>query len=203
MSAPTWSRRALVVVVPGLVVLAIVQVSVVDFLPTPWAVPDLVVVAVLAAGIAHGPLAGGLAGAWAGLVLDLIPPASGPLGGWMLVLALAGAVLGRVAATSQPGPFAAMLLLAIAMGAVVLARSAVLWFAGTPASVTVVHSAVASSAWALLLAPLALLLATPLARRTTPAAMRVSPIAGPLSSTGAPPSAATESGGGSGGVVAP
>ena len=113
-----------------LVGLAIVQVSLVGFLPTPWAVPDLVVVAVLAVAVARGPLIGGLVGAGAGLVLDLIPPAAGPLGGWMLVLALAGAVMGRVAETYQPGPFAAMLLLAIGAGAVVVARAAVLWFAG-------------------------------------------------------------------------
>ena len=136
-----------------LVVLALVQVSLVDFLPTPWAVPDLVVVAVLALAIAQGPLTGGLVGAGAGLVLDLIPPASGPLGGWMLVLAVAGAVLGRVAETYQPGPFAAMLLLALGAGAVVLFRAAVLWFSGSSACWAMLGAAVASAAWGLLLAP--------------------------------------------------
>jgi cell shape-determining protein MreD len=166
VSAPAWSRRGLVLMAVGLVVLAVVQVSLVDLLPTPWAVPDLVVVAVLALAIARGPLTGGLAGAGAGLILDLIPPASGPLGGWMLVLGLAGAVLGRVAETYAPGPFAAMLLLAIAAGAVVLARAAVIWFAGSSVDVVVLGAAVASAAWALLLAPLALLLVT---RSTRPA----------------------------------
>ncbi len=132
-----------------LVALAIVQVSLVDFLPTPWAVPDLVVVAVLAVAVARGPLIGGLVGAGAGLILDLIPPAAGPLGGWMLVLALAGAVMGRVAETYQPGPFTAMLLLAIGAGAVVVARAAVLWFAGWSVDVSVLGAAVASAAWAL------------------------------------------------------
>lgn len=170
MSAPAWSRGALTLLAVVLVVLAIVQVSLVDFLPTPWAVPDLVVVAVLAVGIARGPLTGGLAGAGAGLVLDLIPPATGPLGGWMLVLALAGAVLGRVAETYQPGPFAAMLLLAIGAGVVVLARAAVLWFAGSSVDLSAVGAAVASAAWALVLAPLALLLVT---RSTKPAPARL------------------------------
>jgi hypothetical protein len=172
MSAPTWSRGALVLLAGVLVILAIVQVSLVDFLPTPWAVPDLVVVAVLAVATARGPLAGGLAGAGAGLVLDLIPPASGPLGGWMLVLALAGAVLGRVAGTYQPGPFTAMLLLAIGAGAVVLARAAVLWFAGSSVQVAVLGGALASAAWALVLAPLALLLVTRSARPAPPAPVR-------------------------------
>jgi rod shape-determining protein MreD len=172
MTAPAWSRGALVLLAGILVALALVQVSLVGFLPTPWAVPDLVVVAVLALAIARGPLAGGLAGAGAGLVLDLIPPASGPLGGWMLVLALAGAALGRVAETYQPGPFSAMLLLAIAGGAVVLARAAVLWFAGSAVDARVLGAAAASAAWALLLAPLALLLVTRV-RPAPPAAVRL------------------------------
>jgi rod shape-determining protein MreD len=166
VSAPAWSRGAWVVLALVLVILAIAQVSLVNFLPTPWAVPDLVVVAVLAVAIARGPLIGGLVGAGAGLILDLIPPAAGPLGGWMLVLALAGAVVGRVAETYQPGPFTAMLLLAIGAGAVVVARAAVLWFAGWSVDVSVLGAAVASSLWALVLAPLALLLVT---RSTTPA----------------------------------
>ena len=173
MTAPAWSRGALVLLAIILVALALVQVSLVGFLPTPWAVPDLVVVAVLALAIARGPLAGGLAGAGAGLVLDLIPPASGPLGGWMLVLALTGAALGRVAETYQPGPFTAMLLLAIAAGAVVLARAAVLWFAGSSVGPWVLGAAVASAAWALVLAPLALLLVTRSTRPEPPAPVRL------------------------------
>jgi len=160
VSTSAWSRSAWAVLALVLVTLAIVQVSFVDFLPTPWAVPDLVVVAVLAVAVSRGPLVGGLVGAGAGLVLDLIPPAAGPLGGWMLVLALAGAVLGRVAETYQPGPFTAMFLLAIGAGAVVVARAAVLWFAGWALDVSVLGAAVASAAWALVLAPLALLLVT-------------------------------------------
>ena len=154
------SRWAPVLLGLLLVLLAVIQVSLLDFLPTTWAVPDILVVAVLAVSIARGPVAGALAGAWAGLVLDLIPPAAGPLGGWMLVLAVVAAVLGRVADTYQPGPFAAMALLALAMGAAVLGRAAVLWFAGAPVGLPLVGAALAASLWALLLAPVALLLAT-------------------------------------------
>ncbi len=154
------SRWAPVLLGLLLVVLAIVQVSLLDFLPTTGAVPDVLVVAVLAVAIARGPVAGVLVGAWAGLVLDLIPPAAGPLGGWMLVLGVVAAVLGRVADTYRPGPFAAMALLAAAMGAVVLGRAAVLWFAGAPVGLPIVGAALAASLWALLLAPVALLLAT-------------------------------------------
>ena len=154
------SRWAPVLLGLLLVLLAVIQVSLLDFLPTTWAVPDVLVVAVLAVSIGRGPVVGALAGAWAGLVLDLIPPAAGPLGGWMLVLAVVAAVLGRVADTYQPGPFAAMALLALAMGAAVLGRAAVLWFAGAPVGLPLVGAALAASLWALLLAPVALLLAT-------------------------------------------
>ncbi len=123
--------------------------------------------------LSHGPLAGGLVGAAAGLILDLVPPASGPLGGWMLVLAVVGAVVGRVADTYQPGPFAAMTLLAVGTGAVVLARAAVLWFAGSSASWSTLGATLAAAAWALLLAPLALLLATRSTGPTPPARVRV------------------------------
>ena len=145
----------------GLVVLAVIQVGLVNHLPTAWAVPDLVVVAVLALGIVGGPVTGALVGAWAGLVLDLIPPAAGPMGGWMLVLALVGAAIGRVGETYQPGPSAAMALLALGAGAVVLGRAAVLWFAGvSPSVLPTAGSALAAAGWALVLAPLALLLVT-------------------------------------------
>jgi rod shape-determining protein MreD len=184
VSAPSWSRGALAWLAAVLVILAIAQVTLVAFLPTPWAVPDLVAVAVLAVAVARGPLTGGLAGAGVGLVLDLIPPASGPLGGWMLVLAVAGAVLGRVAETYQPGPFAAMLLIAVGAGAVVLARAAVVWFAGSPVDVSTLGAAVASAAWALVLAPLALLLVTRSTRPAPPSPVRVPSGAGPASTGG-------------------
>lgn len=185
MTGPTWSRRGLVLLAVAVAGVALVQVSLVNFLPTPWAVPDLVVVAVLALALARGPLTGALIGAWAGIILDLIPPAAGPLGGWMLVLAVAGAVVGRVAETYQPGPFAAMVLLAVGSGAVVLARAAILWFAGSPAVWSTGGAAVASAAWALVLAPLALLLVT---RPTSPAhtaPVRITPTGGFGSAGGA------------------
>jgi rod shape-determining protein MreD len=173
-----------VVLAGVLTVLALVQVSIVDFLPTPWAVPDLLVVTVLALAVADGPLVGGVAGAGAGLVLDLIPPASGPLGGWMLVLAVAGAGVGRIAETYRPGPFAAMFLLALGAGAVVLARAAVLWFAGSSVNATVLAGSAASAAWALVLAPVALLLVTRTTGQVPPGPVRVPSAGGPGSAGG-------------------
>lgn len=166
-TAPTGSRRLRVLAPLVLLALAIVQVSLVDFLPTPWAAPDLVTVAVLALAVAHGPVVGCLAGAGAGLALDLIPPAAGPLGGWMLVLTIAAAAVGQLADTQRPGPVAAMAAVAIGCGVVVLGRAAVVWFAGAPAELASVPQALAAAAWALLIAPLALIITTP-RRRATP-----------------------------------
>lgn len=157
------------VLVTGLVLLVIVlvQVALIAFLPVPVAVPDLVIVAVLALGYAHGPVAGGLAGAWAGLLLDLVPSAAGPLGGWTLVLGLAGAAVGRMAATLRPGPLGALVLLAAGTGATVLARGAVLWFAGAAPGWSLLAVAAASAVLALLLAPIALLVVARDPRRSS------------------------------------
>ncbi len=147
------------VVLTGLVLAGLValHVGLVALLPLPVAVPDVVIVAVLTLGLAHGGVAGGLAGLWAGLLLDLVPPAAGPLGGWMLVLGLGGAAAGRLAGTLRPGPLGAMAVVAAGTGVVVLARSAVLWFSGAVPAGSPVAVAAVSAALALLLAPLALL----------------------------------------------
>ncbi len=159
------TRRRVVLALVGLVVAVLVQGTLVAFVPTPWAVPDLVVVAVLATAVALGPaqgaVTGGLAGLVAGVLLDLVPPAAGPLGAWTLVLAGAGLVLGRVAHAARPGPFAAMVLVALGTGLVVLARAAVLWFTGVPVAGSVAGTVAASTAYALVLAPLALLVVAP------------------------------------------
>jgi hypothetical protein len=149
----------------GLLGLVLVQVTLVSYLPTPWAVPDPVLVLVLALGLARGPLVGGFAGVWAGLLLDLVPPAAGPLAGWTLVLGCAGVLMGRSAAAVRPGPLGAMALVAVGAGLVVLAREATLWFAGDPARADSLGIAAASVAYGLLLAPVALVLVT---RRTPP-----------------------------------
>ena len=154
--------------------LVLVQVSLVAFLPTPLVVPDVVIVAVLAVAHAHGSVVGGLAGAWAGLLLDLAPPAAGPLGGWTLVLCAAGAALGRVADINRPGPFGSMVLLSLGTGLAVLARTAVVWFGGAPIGPGALGLAAASALYALLLAPLALLLVSRRPARST-APVRVVP----------------------------
>lgn len=162
--APT-GRRRWVVLALLLGSLVLVQVGLVNFLPTPWAVPDVVTVAVIAVAIAHGPVVGGLAAAGTGLTLDLIPPAAGPLGSWMLVLTLVAVAVGRLNEARDVGPFVAMAAVAIGSGAVVVGQAGIAWFAGAPANVSVLGQAVASAAWALILAPLALVIVTSRQRR--------------------------------------
>ncbi len=182
-AGPPRSPFSLTLLVAALIALVLVQVTWVNRLPTPGAVPDLVAISVLAIALAHGALAGAAVGAVAGLVLDLVPPAAGPLGGWMLVLVLAAALMGRAAATYRPGPIAAMVMLAVGSGAVVVVRAAVVWFAGGASGVSwgaLLLAVVASLGWGLLLAPAALLLAS---RRARPApSPRVRSIVGPSQS---------------------
>lgn len=140
---------------------ALLQVTLISVIPIRPAGPDLVVITVLAVAHARGAIVGGLLGAWAGFVLDVIPPAAGPLGGWMLVLAVVGTATGRAVAAGRPGPVGAMVILSVGAGAAVLGRAAVLWFAGATPAPDVLAAVAAGAAWGLLLAPLALLLGTP------------------------------------------
>lgn len=166
------TRAGVLAVALGLVAAVLGQVTLVAFLPTPVAVPDLVLATVVVLGLVHGSHVGGLAGLWAGLLLDVVPPAAGPIGGWMLVLGLTGAASGRVGAALRPGPFAAMVLAATGVAAAVVGRALVLWFAGSGASsgaLATLGVAAASGGYGLLLAPVALLLLwRPVQRRTAP-----------------------------------
>lgn len=174
MSAPVGLREGLIAggVLTGLV---LVQVVVVSSLPTPGAVPDLVLVAVAALAVARGPVAGGSAGLIAGMLLDLVPPAAGPLGAWTLVLGITGLMLGSACASLRPGPVASMALVAGGVGVAVLAREAVLWFAGDPVHGDALVVAAASAGYALVLSPVALLLVTPRAPRVTAPVRTVPP----------------------------
>lgn len=165
--APPTPRGRVLAVGAAVALLVLVQLTWASAIRLPWAVPDLVVVAVLAAATARGPMVGAAVGLWAGLLLDLVPPAAGPLGGWTLVLGCAGLAWGLVASAVRPGPFASMALVALGAGLVVLAREGVLWFAGDPVRGDSLAIAAASVAYALLLAPIALLLVTPRPPRPT------------------------------------
>lgn len=88
-----WIRRTLLIAIL-LVVAAGVQVSVLARLTLPGAVPDLVLVTVIAIALSYGPLAGAVSGFAGGLLLDLAPPTDGAVG----MLALIGMIVGYLTA---------------------------------------------------------------------------------------------------------
>ncbi|MFC9732768.1 rod shape-determining protein MreD [Streptomyces roseolus] len=96
-----------------IVVALVVQVSVLARLQLPGAVPDLVLLTVVALALVHGPVTGSLVGFSAGLLADLAPPADHAAGRYALVLCVVGYLVGLVRPengrfTSAVGPMAAV-----------------------------------------------------------------------------------------------
>ncbi|WP_299527445.1 rod shape-determining protein MreD [uncultured Streptomyces sp.] len=82
--------------VPLVVVALVVQVSVLARLQLPGAVPDLLLLTVLALAFVYGPVSGALIGFGAGLLADLAPPADHAAGRYALVLCVVGYLAGLV-----------------------------------------------------------------------------------------------------------
>jgi len=82
-------RRLLLASVAVLAAL-LLQLTLVDRLPSPGGPPDLVLLVTVALGLTCGPTTGLLTGFWAGLALDIAPPASALIGGRALVFCLIG-----------------------------------------------------------------------------------------------------------------
>ncbi|WP_030297242.1 rod shape-determining protein MreD [Streptomyces katrae] len=78
------------------VVALVVQVSVLGRLQLPGAVPDLVLLTVVALALVYGHLSGALIGFAAGLLADLAPPADHAAGRYALVLCVIGYAAGLV-----------------------------------------------------------------------------------------------------------
>ncbi|KUH35487.1 MULTISPECIES: rod shape-determining protein MreD [Streptomyces] len=76
------------------IVALVVQVSVLARLQLPGAVPDLVLLTVLALSLVYGHVSGALIGFGAGLLADLAPPADHAVGRYALVLCVIGYVAG-------------------------------------------------------------------------------------------------------------
>ncbi|MGH6653895.1 MAG: rod shape-determining protein MreD [Actinocrinis sp.] len=85
--------RVALVAVTAIFVLAL-ELSVAPRLHLPYAVPDLVLLAVLAFAAGWGTTGGAVCGFVLGLAQDLAPPSVGALGRHALVLALIGALAG-------------------------------------------------------------------------------------------------------------
>ncbi|MEV6332339.1 rod shape-determining protein MreD [Streptomyces sp. NPDC051909] len=77
-----------------IVVALVVQVSVLARLQLPGAVPDLVLLTVVALALVYGHVTGALAGFTAGLLADLAPPADHAAGRYALVLCVVGYLCG-------------------------------------------------------------------------------------------------------------
>ncbi|MFJ4961203.1 hypothetical protein EES43_08905 [Streptomyces sp. ADI96-02] len=76
------------------VVALVVQVSVLARLQLPGAVPDLLLLTVVALALVYGHVSGAFIGFGAGLLADLAPPADHAAGRYALVLCLVGYVAG-------------------------------------------------------------------------------------------------------------
>ncbi|MER6994998.1 rod shape-determining protein MreD [Streptomyces sp. NPDC000410] len=102
-----------------LVVVALVlQVTVLARLQLPGAVPDLMLLVVLALALVYGHVSGALIGFGAGLLADLAPPADHAAGRYALVLCVIGYLAGLAKPdngrlTSATGPMAVVVAAAI------------------------------------------------------------------------------------------
>jgi rod shape-determining protein MreD len=115
-------RRILLSVVLVLVAL-VLQLTVLDRFRLPGgAVPDLVLLVVVALALSNGPLPGMLTGFAAGLALDIAPPSTHLIGVYALVFCLVGYFCGRVAADLE-----STVLLPLAASAVGAAGGAALY----------------------------------------------------------------------------
>ncbi|MEU9145797.1 rod shape-determining protein MreD [Streptomyces sp. NPDC048349] len=79
-----------------IVVALVVQVTVLGRLQLPGAVPDLLLLTVVALALVYGHVSGALIGFAAGLLADLAPPADHAAGRYALVLCVIGYVAGLV-----------------------------------------------------------------------------------------------------------
>src|SRR6476646_9357849 len=100
------------------VVALVVQVSVLARLHLPGAVPDLLLLTVLALALVYGHVSGALIGFGAGLLADLAPPADHAAGRYALVLCVVGYLAGLVKPEngrlkSATGPMAVVVAAAV------------------------------------------------------------------------------------------
>ncbi|GGV60040.1 MULTISPECIES: rod shape-determining protein MreD [Streptomyces] len=100
------------------VVALVIQVSVLSRLHLPGAVPDLLLLTVLALAMVYGHVGGALIGFGAGLLADLAPPADHAAGRYALVLCVIGYLAGLVKPEtgrlrSASGPMAVVVVAAL------------------------------------------------------------------------------------------
>jgi rod shape-determining protein MreD len=101
-----------------LAVALVFQVSVLARLNLPGAVPDLLLLVVLALAMVYGHVGGALVGFAAGLLADLAPPADHAVGRYALVLAVVGYLAGLIKPESGRVRTAAGPMLVVGLAAV-------------------------------------------------------------------------------------
>lgn len=148
----------------------LVQVTVLARLQLPGAVPDLLLLVVLALAMVYGHTAGALTGFAAGLFVDIAPPAEHAVGRYALVLCIIGYAAGLTRPDNGQHRSATVPMLVVATGAV----SSTLLYAGVGTLVGDAATAQAgllplmatATLYDLLLAPFVVPLVMWLARRT-------------------------------------
>lgn len=144
------------------------ELSVLPRLSLPYAVPDLVLLTVLALAGAWGPNQGALLGFCAGLLVDLTPPSITAAGRHALVLTLVGALAGRTAAEARRSALRTSLLAGFYAGLATFAYAALgslIGLGGTLTSPGLVRGAAACALYTAVATPLVLPWLTALGRR--------------------------------------
>lgn len=147
----------------------ILQVTVLARLQLPGAVPDLLLLTVLALALVYGHVGGALVGFGAGLLADLAPPADHALGRYALVLCVVGYAAGLTKPETGQHRSVTAPMLVVAAGA----TSSTLLYAGVGAlvgdtaarHVGLVGLLLTATVYDLLLAPFTVPLVMGLARR--------------------------------------
>ncbi|MFF4949836.1 rod shape-determining protein MreD [Streptomyces chattanoogensis] len=155
---------------PLVVVALVIQVSVLARLQLPGAVPDLLLLVVLALALVYGHVGGCLVGFGAGLLADLAPPSDHAIGRYALVLCVIGYVAGLTKPDSGQHRSATVPLIVV-IGAAI---GSTLMYAGVGAlvgdtaarHVGLVGLLLSATLYDLLLAPFIVPLVMAVARRT-------------------------------------
>ena len=154
-----------------LVTALVLQVVVLNRWHLPGGGPFLLLLVVVALAAVWGPLPGMGVGFAAGLMLDVAPPADGPLGLWAAVLCLAGYAAGLVWIDRRRPVWIWLVLVACASAGVVLVYAGVSALVGDPrvASAGVLGLVIGTVLYDLLLTPFVVPGVAALARRVDPA----------------------------------
>lgn len=147
------------------------QVVVVNRWHLPGGGPFLMLLVVVGLAAVWGPMPGTMVGFAAGVMLDIAPPADGPMGLWAAVMCLTGYAAGLVWLDRRRPVWVWLVLVAATSAAVVLVYAGVSALVGDPrvASAGVLGLIIGTVLYDLLLTPFVVPGVAALARRTDPA----------------------------------